>query len=142
MEIITRQASDKPLTVTIEYPEYTESVKGLIRKIESLDVSFSVTAEDRQMRIARSDVYYLEIVDRKAFLYTEKDVFRLDASMQEILNLTVDSDLVRISRTCIMNTSHLTEIRQLKNSHLEATLDNGEKLIVSRKYLRDIKRRF
>ena len=142
MEIITRQASDKPLTVTIEYPEYTESVKGLIRKIESLDVSFSVTAEDRQMRIARSDVYYLEIVDRKAFLYTEKDVFRLDASMQEILNLTIDSDLVRISRTCIMNTSHLTEIRQLKNSHLEATLDNGEKLIVSRKSLRDIKRRF
>ena len=142
MEIITRQVDNKPLTVTIEYPEYTESVKGLIRKIESLDVSFSVTAEDRQMRIARSDVYYLEIVDRKAFLYTEKDVFRLDASMQEILNLTVDSDLVRISRTCIMNTSHLTGIRQLKNSHLEATLDNGEKLIVSRKYLRDIKRRF
>ena len=142
MEIITRQVDNKPLTVTIEYPEYTESVKGLIRKIESLDVSFSVTAEDRQMRISRSDVYYLEIVDRKAFLYTEKDVFRLDASMQEILNLTVDSDLVRISRTCIMNTSHLTEIRQLKNSHLEATLDNGEKLIVSRKYLRDIKRRF
>ena len=142
MEIITRQVDNKPLTVTIEYPEYTESVKGLIRKIESLDVSFSVTAEDRQMHIARSDVYYLEIVDRKAFLYTEKDVFRLDASMQEILNLTVDSDLVRISRTCIMNTSHLTEIRQLKNSHLEATLDNGEKLIVSRKYLRDIKRRF
>ena len=142
MEIITRQVENKPLTVTIEYPEYTESVKGLIRKIESLDVSFSVTAEDRQMRIARSDVYYLEIVDRKAFLYTEKDVFRLDASMQQILNLTIDSDLVRISRTCIMNTSHLTEIRQLKNSHLEATLDNGEKLIVSRKYLRDIKRRF
>ena len=142
MEIITRQVDNKPLTVTIEYPEYTESVKGLIRKIESLDVSFSVTAEDRQMRIARSDVYYLESVDRKAFLYTEKDVFRLDASMQEILNLTIDSDLVRISRTCIMNTSHLTEIRQLKNSHLEATLDNGEKLIVSRKYLHDIKRRF
>lgn len=142
MEIITRQAPDKPLTVTIEYPEYTESVKGLIKGIERLDVSFSVTSEDRQMRISRSDVYYLEIVDRKAFLYTEKDVFRLNASMQEILSITADSDLVRISRTCIMNTLHLTGIRQLKNSHLEAELDNGEKLIVSRKYLRDIKRRF
>ena len=142
MEIITRQVPDKPLTVTIEYPEYTESVKGIIKGIESLDVSFSVTSEDRQMRIARTEVYYLEIVDRKVFLYTEKDVFRINASMQEILNITADSDLVRISRTCIMNTSHLTGIRQLKNSHLEAELDNGEKLIVSRKYLRDIKRRF
>ena len=142
MEIITRQVIDKPLTVTIEYPDYNEVVKGLIKGIKSLDVSFSVTSEDGQMRIARSDVYYLEIVDRKVFLYTEKDVYRLNATMQEILNLTMDSDLVRISRTCIMNTSHLTGIRQLKNSHLEAALDNGEKLIVSRKYLRDIKRRF
>ena len=142
MEIITRQVIDKPLTVTIEYPEYNEAVKGLIKGIKSLDVSFSVTSEDGQMRIARSDVYYLEIVDRKVFLYTEKDVYRLNATMQEILNLTMDSDLVRISRTCIMNTSHLTGIRQLKNSHLEASLDNGEKLIVSRKYLRDSKRRF
>ena len=62
--------------------------------------------------------------------------------MTEIDRITEDSDLVRISRTCVMNTAHLTEIRQLKNSHLEAMLDNGERLIVSRKYLRDIKRRF
>ena len=142
MQRVTRQVEDKPLTVTIEYPEYTESVKGLIKWIRSLDLSFSAFSDDRQIRIALSDVYYLENVDRKVFLYTHGDVYRLDASMTEIDRITEDSDLVRISRTCVMNTAHLTEIRQLKNSHLEAMLDNGERLIVSRKYLRDIKRRF
>ena len=142
MQIVTRQVEDKPLTVTIEYPEYTESVKGLIKRIRSLDLSFSAFSDDRQIRIALSDVYYLENVDRKVFLYTHGDVYRLDASMTEIDRITEDSDLVRISRTCVMNTAHLTEIRQIKNSHLEAMLDNGERLIVSRKYLRDIKRRF
>jgi DNA-binding LytR/AlgR family response regulator len=142
MQIVTRQVEGKPLTVTIEYPEYTESVKGLIKRIRSLDLSFSAFADDRQIRISMSDVYYLETVDRKVFLYTQGDVYRLDASMTEIDKITEDSDLVRISRTCVMNTAHLTEIRQLKNSHLEAMLDNGERLIVSRKYLRDIKRRF
>ena len=142
MQIITRQVENKPLIVTIEYPELTESVKGLVKRIESLDVSFSATADDRHLRIALSDVYYLENVDRKVFLYTKNDVFRLDISMPEIEKISSGTDLVRISRTCIMNTSHLTGIRQLKNSHLEAALDNGENLIVSRKYLRDIKRRF
>ncbi len=142
MQIVTRQVEGKPLTVTIEYPEYTESVKGLIKRIRSLDLSFSAFSDDRQIRIALSDVYYLENVDRKVFLYTQGDVYRLDASMTEIDKITEDSDLVRISRTCVMNTAHLTEIRQLKNSHLEAMLDNGERLIVSRKYLREIKRRF
>ena len=142
MQIVSRKVEGKPLTVTIEYPEYTESVKSLVRKIESLEVSFGVLADGGQLRIAMSDVYYIENVDRKAFLYTEKDVYRLNASMPEIEELVKDSDLVKISRTCIMNTSHMTGIRQLKNSHLEAALDNGEKLIVSRKYLHDIKRRF
>ncbi len=142
MKIISRQVPGKPLTVTIEYPEYTESVKGLVKRIESLDLSFSASSEDSRMRIALSDVYYIENVDRKVFLYTRENVFRLDASMQEIENIAENTDLVRISRTCIINISHLTEIKQLKNSHLEATLDNDEKLIVSRKYLRDIKRRF
>ena len=142
MQIITRQVEDKPLTVTIEYPEMTESVRGLVKRIESLDVSFAVNFDGKQLRIALSDVYYLETVDRRVFLYTKRDVYLLGASMAEIERIAEGSDLVRISRTCVMNTSHLTEIRQLKNSHLEATLDNNECLIVSRKYLRDIKRRF
>ena len=142
MQIVTKKVEGKPLTVTIEYPEYTESVKGLVKKITDLDISFSAFADDAQIRIAISDVYYIENVERKVFLYTEKDVYRLNASMAQIEEIAKDSDLVRISRICIMNTSHLTGIRQLKNSHLEATLDNGEKLIVSRKYLHDIKRRF
>ncbi len=142
MQIVTRQVEGQPLTVTIEYPEYTESVKGLVKKIRSLDLSFGAFTDDRRIRIPLPDVYYIENVDRKVFLYTESDVFRLDASMTQIGDIAEDSDLVRISRTCIMNTEHLTGIRQLRNSRLEATLDNGEKLIVSRKYLRDIKRRF
>ena len=142
MQIVTRQVEGKPLTVTIEYPEYTDSVKNLVKKIKGLDICFSAFTDDKQMRIEISEVYYIEIVDRKVFLYTREEVFRLNASMAEIGEIANESDLVRISRTCIMNTSHMTGIRQLKNSHLEAMLDNGEKLIVSRKYLHDIKRRF
>ncbi len=142
MQIVTRQVEDKPLTVTIEYPELTESVKGLVDRIRSLDVSFSVSSDDGLTRISISDVYYIENIDRKVFLYTKKDVYRISAPMSEIEELAKESDLVRISKICIMNTSHLAGIRQLKNSHLEATLDNGEKLIVSRRYLSEIKRRF
>ena len=84
----------------------------------------------------------MENVDRKLFIYTEKDVYRYESTMAEALKLTAGTDMVRISRTCIMNTEHLKEIRQIRNSHLEAVLDNGEKLIVSRKYLKDIKEVF
>ncbi len=142
MQIITRQVKDRPLTVTIEYPEYNDSVSGLVRKISSLNTEFCASIEGRQVKIGLSETYYIENVDRKLFVYTAKDVYRLDLSMSEAEAMTADTGLVRISRTCIMNTDHLREIKQVKNSHLEAVLDNGEMLIVSRKYLQDIKRAF
>ena len=142
MKIVTRQVKDGPLTVTIEYPEYNETVAGLIRKIGSWDIRFSASDEGRQVKIDICDVYYIENVERKLFLYTKKDVYRLDATMAEVEAQTAETDFVRISRTCIMNTDHLSEIRQVKNSRLEAVLDNGEMLIVSRKYLKEIKKVF
>ncbi len=142
MQIIKRQVKNKPLTVIIEYPEYNSTVAGLVRKINSFEIQFSARDDERQMKIGLMDVYYIENVERKLFIYTDKDVYRLDSSMSEIEEMTSGTDLVRISRTCIMNTDHLKEIRQVKNSHLEAVLDNDEMLIVSRKYLKDIKKVF
>jgi len=142
MQIITRQVKDKPLTVTIEYPEYDDAVNGLIRKIRSMDAGFNAVMDGRRVKIGLPEVYYIENVERKIFIYTSKDVYRLDSSMSDLENMMPDTGLVRISRTCIMNTDHLKEIRQIKNSRLEAVLDNEEMLIVSRKYLKDIKRVF
>ena len=103
---------------------------------------FTGKLEQRTVSIGLSDIYYIENVERRMFLYTKDEVYRYDGTMPEVERLIADTELVRISRTCIMNTAYLREIRQIRNSHLEAVMDNGEKLIVSRKYLPDIKRIF
>lgn len=142
MRIEKRQVKDRPLTVIVEYPEWNSSVERLIDKISKADLIFTGKADDRTVSIGISDIYYIENVERKIFLYTDKEVFRYDRSMTDIESVVSGTELVRISRTCIMNTAHLKEIRQIRNSHLEAVMDNEEKLIVSRKYLPDIKRIF
>ena len=142
MRVEQRQVKDKPLTVIVEYPEYDQTVEHLVSKIKNLSISFKGKAEGKTVSIDISDIYYIENVERKIFLYSRKDVYRYDGTMADIDSAITDTDLVRISRTCFMNVSHLKEIMQIKNSHLEALLDNGEKLIVSRKYLKDIKKIF
>ncbi len=142
MRVEQRQVKDQPLTVIVEYPEYDRSVDNLISKIKNMSISFTGKSDGKTVSIDISDIYYIENVERKIFLYSKKDVFRYDGTMSDIETAINDTDLVRISRTCFMNVSHLKEIMQIKNSHLEAVLDNGEKLIVSRKYLKDIKKIF
>lgn len=142
MRIEKRQVEGQLLTVIVEYPEWNNSVQSLIGKIEKMDLSFVGRSEDRSVSIGISDIYYIENVERKLFLYTKDEVFRLDGTMPDIERRIFDTGLVRISRTCIMNTDKLREIKQIRNSHLEAVLDNDEKLIVSRMYLPEIKKVF
>lgn len=126
----------------VEYPEYDPGVDRLVEKIKHINLSFTGRTEAGIVSVDIDSICYIENVDRKIFLYTDSEVYRYDGSMSDIESALTDTVLVRISRTCIMNTEHLSEIRQIKNSHLEALLDNDEKLIVSRKYLKDIKQIF
>ena len=142
MRVEQRQVKDQPLTVIVEYPEYDRTVERLVSRIKDLNISFTGKADGKTFSIDIPDIYYIENVERKIFLYSKKDIYRFDGTMSDIDSAIADTDLVRISRTCFMNVSHLKEIMQMKNSHLEAVLDNGEKLIVSRKYLKDIKKIF
>lgn len=142
MNIITRQVEEQPLTIIIEYPKYNEFVSGVVKTIKSIDMEFSASDDDKQIRIPLSEIYYFEIVERKIFIYTQKEVYRLALTTTDLEDITKGSDIVRISRTCLINIQHLKGIKQIRNSHLEAELDNSEKLIVSRKYLKDIKQRF
>ena len=142
MRIEKRQVEDKPLTVIIEYPEWNDMVDSLVRKIGMMDISFVGRIDEKSVNIGLSDIYYIENVEIKLFIYTKDNVYRFDGSMADIEKRMIDTGLVRISRTCIMNTDYLKEIKQIRNSHLEAVMDNDEKLIVSRKYLPDIKRIF
>ena len=50
-------------------------------------------------------------------------------------------DFVKVSRSCLVNVNELVRIKALANSRLEAELSNGEKLIVSRTYIPEIKRK-
>ena len=142
MRIIKRQVEEQPLTVIIEYPKWESAVERLVQKIESINVRFQGRLEDKAVSIDASDVYYLENVERKVFLYAKEQVYRYDGNMAELEGKLAGTEFVRISRTCIMNAEHLRELKQIKNSHLEAVLDNGEKLIVFRKYLQDVKKLF
>ena len=130
MEIKTRQINDKPLTIIVEYPILDRKTKRLIQKIEALD--FVVSGNS-------NDIYYIEAVERKTFLYAKDEVYMTDKKLYEFEEMFRETGIIRISKSCLMNIDMLDSIKQLMNSQLEATLVNGEKLIVARTFLKSIK---
>ena len=78
MEIKTRQIDDKPLTITIEYHILDAKTKKLIKKIESLDFMISGNSKGNVFQVHISDIYYVESVERKTYLYTKDEVYLTD----------------------------------------------------------------
>lgn len=139
MKLITKQVKNKPLTVIIEYPELDVKTEKLIKKIKSLDFIISGNSNGKTFALNISDIFYIETVERKTFLYTKYEVYMTEKKLYEFEKLLKETAIIRISKSCLMNMDMLYSIKQLINSQLEATLINGEKLIVSRTYLKRIK---
>lgn len=139
MEVETREINDKPLTIIIEYPKLDAKTKKLIKKIKSLDLVISGNSNGKIFQLHISDIYYVESVERKTFLYTKDEVYITDKKLYELEEMMREAGIIRISKFCLINMDMLYSVKQLINSQLEATLINGEKLIVARTYLKNIK---
>ncbi len=141
MDVFLKENKDKPLTVTIEYPRYDFSVERLAQNIRNWGESVFVfeCESGARRKINISDILYIESVEKRTFIYTDGALFRVNGSLYEIEARLARRGIIRISKSCLMNVSVLAGIRRLANSRLEAVLENGMKLIVSRTYLKDIK---
>lgn len=92
-------------------------------------------------RIDPSLIYYFEAVDNKVFIYCRKKVFESKHKLYEIEELFSNSDFLRVSKSVILNLRIISFLSPGFSGRLEATLDNQEKVIISRQYVPDLKRK-
>jgi DNA-binding LytR/AlgR family response regulator len=116
--------------------EYVQKLEQYIRRYDRV-----LVGEDngRQYRILQSDIYYIESVDKKAFIYTSHSVYRSADRLYKIEADMGSSGFIRVSKSCLINVNFLESVTSLTNSRLEATLSNGERVCVSRFYIPGIK---
>ena len=137
MKLLVEQSLDcKEVEIKITYGYLDDRLKRLIEQIRLF--SFSVSAEkDGVLRqIALEDIYYFDTVDNKTFLYDRKDVYRCDRKLYELEEELANTPFIRISKSCILNAAAVSSVRAQLSGRLEATLKNGEKVIVSKHYIR------
>lgn len=139
MKIILNQRDEKELEVIINYHEMDSRVTQLLKRIESCDHTVYGNDEGRQFKISLYDIYYIESVDKKTFIYTKDQVFRSGRKLYSLMDELKTYEFVQVSKACILNLNVLKSIESLYNSRMIATLINGEKITVSRTYLSHIK---
>ena len=93
-------------------------------------------------RIKLSDIYWFEVVDNNSFIYTKNDIYESSEKLYEFERFCARSALFRCSKSMIVNADKIDYIRPSFSGRFEAVLSNGEKIIVSRKYVSELKTLF
>jgi DNA-binding LytR/AlgR family response regulator len=97
--------------------------------------------DNRIHRITPSDVYYFEAVDSKVFIYCRQKVFESKQKLYELESQFLNSDIMRISKSVILNIKKILSLNPTFSGRFEAMLDNGEKVIISRQYVPALKKK-
>ena len=133
-----RQELETP-EVTIAYREMTDEVKRVSEFVRCVDQTIFCRKETEEYTVPVSDIYYAESVDKKTYVYCEKEVYQCSYKLYELEELLPRGSFVRVSKSTILNIEVLKGVKTLVNSKLEAILSNGERICVTRNYLKNIR---
>lgn len=116
-----------------------ERVDEIVRFIRSREGILKGIKEDRQYSLALPDILYIEAVDEKTFIYLENDCYESDRRLYEFEEVLSSRNFARISKSVVVNLMKITSIKPSLNGRFSCVLTNGEQVIISRKYVPDIR---
>lgn len=128
-------------SVIIRVKCMTDSVMQAINILEDPE-NLTVYSDGQSFLLPVGQVFYAESVDLKTFIYAEKNVYRSRLKLYEIEDILHKSDFLRISKQVVVNIRKIKSVSPAGEGRFQATLANGEKVIISRQYVPALKERF
>jgi len=139
--IIQDPAPGEEDSIIISVSSMTDNIIRAINLIKSPN-SLAVYDNDQIFSLTTGEVFYIESVDLKTFVYAEKTVYRSRLKLYEIEEVLSSNDFLRISKQVIVNIKKIKSVEPAGESRFCATLTNGEKVLISRQYVPALKERF
>ncbi|MDD4851089.1 MAG: LytTR family DNA-binding domain-containing protein [Gemmiger sp.] len=131
-------------------PELILRCSHLTPALERLAAQLAAVANRQEPRIpakARgetillnpADIYYFESVDDLVFAYTKDAEYPVSLTLAAIADSFGPQGLLRTGKAQVANVHHLARLQSRVGGGIDATLDNGEHLLISRRYAKDLR---
>ena len=137
---ITKIEQDKPELLEIYCHSVSDKVREIIAFVRSREGQLSGVSDDRQYEVSVTDIYYIESVDNHTFFYTKGKVYESKQKLYELEEILKEKHFLRISKSAILNLMKVSSIKPALNGRFSAVLSSGEQIIISRKYVPELKK--
>ncbi len=121
-----------------------EADEHILKMISSLRVYDSklIGSKDGETYVLNTEkILYIDTVDKKTFIYGENDYYETGLRLYELEDKLLADDFLRATKSSIINFNKIKALRPEFGGRMLITMDNGEKLFVSRQYVPSFKKK-
>lgn len=142
MKLIIEEANCDDIEVTIKGKIKSPKVQKLISFIKTISGSSKLILWDDKKEVVTNirEIYYFTTYNRH--IYAKISTHRLICkyTLSEILTIFESYGIKQISKSTVININHIKSLEAEFSGNYLITMDNGEKIIVSRFYMKNLRK--
>ena len=127
------------LVLQIEFDTYEEKEK-VLTLINTMNTKIIGYKRDKKYFIQIESIYYIELVDKKTFIYTKEECYESPLWLYQIEE-QLDQQFIRVNKSTILNMKYIKSLKADIGSRIIVYLDNQDQILVSRTYAKEFKKR-
>jgi len=129
----------KETEIIINCGQISADLEKVIASLRVLDLKLTGMKNNQTYILDAATVLYIDTTDKKTFIYTEADVYESSLRLYELEENLSASDFFRAGKSSIINFNKIKSLKSDIDGRLTVTMENNERLVVSRQYASFIK---
>ncbi len=134
---ISQEESESAVINAYEHTSSIDTAIGLLENGEQILVGFK---DGEKVPCRLSQIYYFETVDDKCFAYTKDSCLDMRCRLYEVES-NLDFRFFRCSKSMICNLRKIKSVKAESNARMRAELLNGEVIVITRSYVKELKKK-
>ena len=140
MRVDIQKITEGEESIVIRYRELSSNLSKIISILEGTDNKLWGKTEAGSLCVNVDKILYIESVDDKLFAYTGNKTLRIDGTLNSFMADWDDGSFFRCSKSMVINVNRVTALKSLSSNRIDATMQSGEHIIISRRYASDFRR--
>ncbi|KKY01490.1 MULTISPECIES: LytTR family DNA-binding domain-containing protein [Paraclostridium] len=126
--------------VVIYCREENQEIRKIKGFIKNINTKLCTSLDFKKVMITPDEIYYIESVDKKTFVYIKDKVLECSLKLYEIEDRFKEFSFFRANKSTIVNVMYIKDINILLNRNLLVTLESKEKITISRRNVKDFRK--
>lgn len=136
---ISRIPTEEPEVLEIRCHRISDDVQEIISFVKSRQGQLSAVRDGQSIEVPLIDIFYAESVDNRVFIYTAKESYEVRLKLYELEEMMKGRSFLRVQKSMLLNLMKVKSIKPALSGRYSAILKNGEEVVISRKYVANLK---